>query len=94
MGKISAPSCLAVPPTQDDESQTDAVILAGQVSKIPAHLSGRWDKDRRFNEAWKWVKRIRPSMSLGTSIVPISEAQSAYEALLEGKTVAVEFTYD
>ena len=36
----------------------------------------------------------RPSSVLGTYIVPLKEAQGAYEALLVGNTVGVEFTYE
>jgi threonine dehydrogenase-like Zn-dependent dehydrogenase len=64
-----------------------------QVSQIPADLSGRWDKQRRFDEAWRWVRRIGPSRSLSTTVCPLREAQAAYEALDTGATVGAHFTY-
>lgn len=63
------------------------------MSQIPADLSGRWDKQRRFDEAWRWVRRIGPSRSLSTTVCPLREAQAAYEALDTGATVGVHFTY-
>ncbi len=36
----------------------------------------------------------RPSRFVGTTIVPLKEAQNAYDLLHEGSTVGVEFTYD
>ncbi|KAJ1487241.1 hypothetical protein T484DRAFT_1787122 [Baffinella frigidus] len=68
-------------------------IRCSQVSEIPAELSGRWDKARRFEEAWAWVRRLRPSRTLSTKVVPLREAQAAYDLLDQGATVGVHFSY-
>ena len=34
-----------------------------QVSHVPADMSARWNKQRRFQEAWRWVRALRKSIS-------------------------------
>jgi len=36
-------------------------LVTSQVSKIPGHLTDRWDKNRRFQLVWGMIRRIRPS---------------------------------
>ena len=36
-------------------------MKASQVSTIPAHLTGRWCKPRRFGLTWDLLKKLRPS---------------------------------
>ncbi|CAN0554451.1 unnamed protein product, partial [Ectocarpus sp. 8 AP-2014] len=52
-----------------------------QVSRLPAGLTDRWDKDRRFLAAWSLVRELRPSVFLTTSSPPLDGAQEAYESL-------------
>jgi 2-desacetyl-2-hydroxyethyl bacteriochlorophyllide A dehydrogenase len=53
-------------------------IISSQVSQIEPGLRGRWDKARRFEQAWKWLQEIRPSQLL-THRYPFSQAKEAYE---------------
>ncbi len=39
-------------------------LITSQVSSIPATISDRWDKARRFNTAWGVIRRCRPSRLL------------------------------
>jgi 2-desacetyl-2-hydroxyethyl bacteriochlorophyllide A dehydrogenase len=55
-------------------------IISSQVSSIAPSLSGRWDKTRRFELAWRLLADLSPS-SLITSRVPFSAAATAYEQL-------------
>lgn len=68
-------------------------IKCSQVSKIPAALTGRWDKPRRFRETWEWVRRLRPSEHLSTMTLPLKSAQQGYELLDTGETLGVQFAY-
>jgi len=40
-------------------------LKASQVSTVPAHLSMRWPKSRRFKVAWNLLRQLRPSRLLG-----------------------------
>lgn len=64
-----------------------------QVSKLPAGLTDRWDKDRRFSAAWSLVRELRPSGFLTTSSPRLDGAQEAYESLGAGGELGVVFRY-
>jgi len=56
---------------------------ASQVSDVPAAMSGRWNKARRFALAWEVLRRIKPSRMLGTQEeVPLrtTDVLAAHEA--------------
>ena len=46
-------------------------LITSQVSSIPATISDRWDKARRFNTVWGVISRCRPSrlLRLGGHVV-------------------------
>lgn len=67
-------------------------IRTSQVSEIPAELLGTWNKGRRFRLTWELVKQIRPSTLL-TMTTTLDEARIAYEALDEGREIAVAFAF-
>ena len=69
-------------------------IVASQVSRIPASLSMRWDKGRRFDVAWELLRAIQPSTTLTTTRVGLHRAGEAFELLVAGKTVVTEIVYD
>jgi 2-desacetyl-2-hydroxyethyl bacteriochlorophyllide A dehydrogenase len=58
-------------------------IVSSQVSHIGAALSARWDRERRFDAAWRALGDI-DTLPLVTHRVPFEEAQSAYELLDRG----------
>ena len=69
-------------------------IISSQVSTISPELSGRWDKSRRFDVAWKALERIKPEKWI-THRFHIDEADKAYQ-LLDKKpqeTIQVVFDY-
>ncbi|CAM9726206.1 unnamed protein product, partial [Choristocarpus tenellus] len=68
-------------------------IQTSQVSSIPASLTDRWDKPRRFAAAWSLLKDLRPSNFLTTLRANLAGAQGAYEALEGGKELGVVLTY-
>mmetsp|Transcript_39480 Transcript_39480/g.124237 ORF Transcript_39480/g.124237 Transcript_39480/m.124237 type:complete len:270 (+) Transcript_39480:917-1726(+) len=70
-------------------------IKCSQVSQIAADLSGLWSKQRRFDEAWTWVGRIRPSLFLSSLFLPLEQAQEGYSSLDQQKpgVVGVQFVY-
>jgi len=69
-------------------------LISSQVSTISPELSGRWDKSRRFDVAWKALERIRPEKWI-THRFPIEEAFKAYQLLDENpqETIQVIFEY-
>lgn len=55
-------------------------IISSQVSHIAPALSGRWDRQRRFEAAWRALADLDVP-SLVTHRVPFAEAQAAYELI-------------
>lgn len=55
-------------------------LISSQVSTISPDLSGRWDKVRRFDVAWKALERIKPEKWI-THRFPIEDGAKAYEVL-------------
>jgi threonine dehydrogenase-like Zn-dependent dehydrogenase len=55
-------------------------LVSSQVSHINPALSGRWDKPRRFQEAWKWLAALKPGQ-LVTHTFDIQDAAQAYDLL-------------
>lgn len=70
-------------------------LISSQVSTISPELSGRWDKSRRFDVAWKALERIKPEKWI-THRFSIDEAEKAYQLLDENpqETIQVVFGYD
>jgi 2-desacetyl-2-hydroxyethyl bacteriochlorophyllide A dehydrogenase len=69
-------------------------LISSQVSTISPELSGRWDKARRFEVAWKALERIKPEKWV-THRFPIEDAKKAYQLLDENpqETIQVLFEY-
>lgn len=69
-------------------------MISSQVSSLSPELSGRWDKARRFEVAWKALEWIQPEKWI-THRFPLEEAPRAYRLLDEspGETMQVLFTY-
>lgn len=69
-------------------------LISSQVSTIAPELSGRWDKARRFDVAWKALERIKPDKWI-THQFPIERAAEAYQLLDENpqETIQVLITY-
>lgn len=55
-------------------------IISSQVSQIEPGLRGRWDKARRFEQAWHWLGEVKPSR-LVTHRFQFSNAADAYQLL-------------
>ena len=69
-------------------------LISSQVSTLSPELSGRWDKSRRFDVAWKALERIKPEKWI-THRFPIEDADKAYRLLDENpqETIQVVFNY-
>jgi 2-desacetyl-2-hydroxyethyl bacteriochlorophyllide A dehydrogenase len=69
-------------------------LISSQVSTISPELSGRWDKSRRFDVAWKALERIQPDRWI-THRFPIEDAEKAYRLLDANpqETIQVLLTY-
>lgn len=57
-------------------------LISSQVSTISPELSGRWDKSRRFDVAWKALERIQPEKWI-THRFSLEDAAKAYQLLDE-----------
>jgi 2-desacetyl-2-hydroxyethyl bacteriochlorophyllide A dehydrogenase len=69
-------------------------LISSQVSTISPELSGRWDKSRRFDVAWKALERIKPEKWI-THRFSLNDADKAYQLLDENpqETIQVIFGY-
>ena len=69
-------------------------MISSQVSTIAPELSGRWDKKRRFDVAWKALERIQPEKWI-THRFALGDAEKAYRLLDENpqETIQILVTY-
>ena len=69
-------------------------LISSQVSTIAPELSGRWDKARRFDVAWKALERIDPKKWI-THRFKLEKATEAYQLLDANpqETIQVLITY-
>lgn len=70
-------------------------LISSQVSTLDPELSGRWTKARRFEVAWKMLRKSNPSRFI-THRFPLTEAAQAYQLidLHPEETIQVIFTYE
>ena len=68
-------------------------LISSQVSTISPDLSGRWDKPRRFDAAWKALERIQPEKWI-THRFALDDAQEAYRLLDENPQDAIQVILD
>lgn len=69
-------------------------IITSQVSTVAPMLSGRWSKERRYEQVWKMLRELQPQ-KLITHRVPLTEAPAIYKLLHEapGDVLQAVFTY-
>ncbi len=68
-------------------------LISSQVSTISPELSGRWDKLRRFDVAWKALERIKPEKWI-THRFALSDAGKAYQLLDENPQETIQVVFD
>jgi len=68
-------------------------LISSQVSTISPELSGRWDKSRRFDVAWKALERIKPEKWI-THRFSLSDAEKAYRLLDENPQETIQVVFD
>ncbi len=68
-------------------------IISSQVSSIAPDLSGRWDKQRRFEVAWEMIKRCQPEQFI-THCLPFDSAKEAYELLDNSPQEALQVVFE
>ena len=64
-------------------------LISSQVSTIAPELSGRWDKQRRFDVVWQALQRIKPEKWI-THRFALDQAADAYRLLDENPQDAVQ----
>ncbi len=69
-------------------------LISSQVSTLAPELSGRWNKARRFNTAWRALERVKPEKWI-THRFAIEQAGEAYQLLDQNpqETIQVLITY-
>lgn len=55
-------------------------IITSQVSSIDPQLSGRWDKNRRFNLVWEMIRRVKPEQFISHRF-SVADAPALYDQL-------------
>jgi 2-desacetyl-2-hydroxyethyl bacteriochlorophyllide A dehydrogenase len=68
-------------------------LISSQVSTISPELSGRWDKSRRFDVAWKALERIKPEKWI-THRFSLNDAEKAYHLLDENPQETIQVIFD
>lgn len=68
-------------------------LLSSQVSTLSPELSGRWDKARRFDTAWKALERTRPEAWI-THRFPMERAPEAYRLLDQDPQDAIQLVFE
>ncbi len=69
------------------------ILISSQVSTISPELSGRWDKSRRFDVAWKALEKIKPEKWI-THRFALSDAEKAYRLLDENPQETIQVIFD
>ncbi len=68
-------------------------LISSQVSTLSPELSGRWDKARRFDVAWKALEWIQPEKWI-THRFAIDQAADAYRLLDQNPQEALQVILD
>lgn len=68
-------------------------LISSQVSTISPELSGRWNKSRRFDVAWKALERIKPEKWV-THRFSLGDAGKAYQLLDENPQETIQVIFD
>jgi 2-desacetyl-2-hydroxyethyl bacteriochlorophyllide A dehydrogenase len=70
-------------------------LADSQVSTIAPGHSGRWNKHRRREVAWQWIRELNPQRLI-THRLPLERAGEAFELLAHapGQVLQVIFDYD
>jgi len=55
-------------------------LISSQVSTLNPSLTGRWDKQRRIDLAWRMVKKLQPQRLISQSF-PLAECRQAFETV-------------
>jgi 2-desacetyl-2-hydroxyethyl bacteriochlorophyllide A dehydrogenase len=55
-------------------------LVSSQVSTLAPALTGRWDKKRRIEFAWRTLERLRPERLIGHAF-PLARCQEAFETV-------------
>ena len=67
-------------------------LVTSQVSNIPPELTGRWDKNRRFDLTWDCIRQIKPSRLISAvTLLRSQDVLDAYIRLEKGEDVTALF---
>jgi len=77
-----------------DFHRSQMSIVSSQVSQIPGKVADRWSKERRFDACWDLIKQLEPSKRIPVDVVPLEQAQEAFERLANRDTSCIQFSYN
>lgn len=69
-------------------------LITSQVSTLAPALSGRWDKQRRFDVAWQMIRQLNPQQWI-TQRAVLTDASTLYQQIHNGRADLLQavFTY-
>ena len=69
-------------------------LITSQVSTLAPALSGRWDKQRRFDVAWQMIRQLNPQQWI-TQRAALTDASTLYQQIHNGRADLLQavFTY-
>ncbi len=67
-------------------------LISSQVSTLAPELSGRWNKQRRFETAWEMLRQVRPSRWV-THEFSLNQAPEAYQLLDQNPEQAIQVVF-
>jgi threonine dehydrogenase-like Zn-dependent dehydrogenase len=68
-------------------------LISSQVSSLNPEFSGRWDKSRRIQAAWRMIADLKPS-KLITQSISIENADQAYRMLDQNPGESIQVTLE
>jgi 2-desacetyl-2-hydroxyethyl bacteriochlorophyllide A dehydrogenase len=86
-GNKSAPIALG-----GDAHRNRLSFITSQVSSIAPNLSGRWDKNRRFDLVWKMIQKLQPERLISHKM-PLTEAPQLYRSLDKNPEAIVQAVF-
>lgn len=68
-------------------------LVSSQVSELKPQWLGRWDKQRRLDQAWRMIAAVKPSQLI-THRLPLANAAVAYNLLDQHPAEALQIIFE
>jgi threonine dehydrogenase-like Zn-dependent dehydrogenase len=67
-------------------------LISSQVSTLNPALTGRWDKPRRIDLAWRMVRKLEPQRLISQSF-PLAECRQAFETVCARRDAVMQVIF-